>query len=258
MKRIVIFTVCLAVMVFAAAASAEETCQQYDPLKRNLIFVEGEAEITVPVDGFSLMFDFDIEKAAFKEASTASNQIVDSISDNIKGMGLSNVEIIKGWDIVKQGKIAIGDKGRKISNRLVVRVFGYPKGELHDTIAEIIDKSLAVDKAITLKSIEVLISDDVENKKKEEVLSAALKALQSNAKCAADALGAKLTGTKRVFITNEEEVYKLEGQSWDARYAPEQVLSKSVVSIQKSFRVNAEIVDNIKFIARVSGIYEVE
>lgn len=254
----------LAVMLFAfgfstGAVLAEET--HYDPMARNLIFVEGKAETTIPVNGFSLTFGFDIEKGSFADASSYSNGIVDRISAGVKALNLTSIEIIKGWDIVKRAKISIGAKGKKISNVLTVRVLDYPQGKLHELIAAIIDKSLAVDPAIALENIKVFVSEDIENKKKEELVDEALKALKSNASRAAEAVGRKLSAPKRIYISSEQDVYKSE-ESYDRLYPsyemPASPPIKRAISIQKSFNVSAEIVDHMKMSATVFGVYEIE
>ncbi|MDD5194636.1 MAG: SIMPL domain-containing protein [Candidatus Omnitrophica bacterium] len=232
----------------------------FDPLARNIIFVEGEAEITVPVNGFKLTFNFDIDKPSFGEASQESTRIINAISAQIKGLGLANVEIIKGWDILRQARISIGAKGRKISNTVTIQSINYPEGKLHGLIANIIDRSLAVDPAVALESISVFVSEDVENKKNEEAVTGALKALQSNAVRTAEALGRKLSAPKRIFVTNRQiydssNDYAREESQYD--YKKSRALS-SFVSIKKSFRVETQVVDNIRIKATVTGMYEIE
>lgn len=254
-----IFFIILTVLSFTVSVTilAEET--HFDPFARNFIFVEGESEITVAVNGFRLTFGFDIDKASFSEASHESARIINAINAEVKNLGLSNVEIIKGWDILRQAKISIGAKGRKISNKVTIQVINYPQGKLHELIAKIIDTSLAVDPAVALENIDVFISEEVENKKKEEVVTGALKALQSNAVRAAEAVGKKLSAPKRIFITNQE-IYDLsEAYEKDRYYKEERKMAlSSLVSIQKSFKVEAQIVDNMKLKAKVAGIYEVD
>lgn len=258
MKMKGVFFVVLALILSLIGPAFAQKCD-YDPMERNLIFAEGEVEIAVPVDGFSLTFGFDIEKATFGDASRESNKIADKVSANIKEMGLSKIEIIKGWDIVRQGKIAIGAKGRRVSNRLVVRVNEYPAGKLHDLIAEIIDRAVAADSSIVLEGVSVFVSDEKENKNKEEVLTKALKALQSNAKSAAAALGRNLSHPKRIYLSSGEEIYKSEEPRTRNFYASDAFYAKkSFVSIQKSFKVQSEIVDSIKLTAKVYGIYQLE
>lgn len=256
MKRRWLLFLTFVLLLGSISTAVAEECD-YDPLERNLIFVEGEAEITVPVDGFSLAFSFDVDRAAFGDASKESNKIADKIAAQIKELGLSNVEIIKGWDIVKQAKISIGAKGRRLSNRLVVRVLDYPQGKFHDLIAEAIDRTIAVDSSIALEDVSILISEAKENKKKEEVLVEALKALQSNAKSAAQALGRVLSQPKRIYISSEQGTYKSEESLYQSR-GDREYLAKSFASIQKSFRVKSEIVDNVKLTAKVHGIYQLE
>lgn len=255
MKRIMAFAVVF--MIFFGSRSAVAQDQHFDPMERNLIFVEGEAEITIPINGFSLTFAFDIDKSSFDEASQESARIIDKISAQAKALGLSDVEIIKGWDVVKQAKISFASKGRKISNRLSVRVLNFPAGQLHELIAKMIDQSLSADGSVALEEVNIFISEELENQKKEEVSTKALKALDSNAARIASALGRKLIAPKRVFVTSEEEIYRDESLH-EAKYYDQSLLSRSPISIQKSFKVEAQIVDHMKLSAKVSGIYQID
>jgi len=256
MKKIVLIAVSF-MFIIISGREALPAQNEVDPLERDLIFVEGRAEIDVPVDGFSLTFTFNIDKGSFGDASSESNRIADAVAYNIRSLGLANTQVIKGWDIVKQSMISVGAKGRKISNRIVIKVFDYPQGKLHETIARAIDKGLAVDSAIALEDIKIIVSDNLENKKKEEALSQALKALQSNAVRAAEAVGKNIVTAKRIFITNDQNAYQAESMSYDAMSYKGAPLVRSAVSVQKSFRVESEITDQVKITATVSGVYQI-
>lgn len=252
MRKLLIIVLSL-VLCGSNAVLAEEGYSLIDPLKRNLIFVEGKSSIVVPVDGFKVRFGFDVEKSAFSEASERSNQIVAEIEKNVKGLGLSNIEIIKGWDLLKQAKISFGSKGKEISNKLTVTVKNYPKGQLHEMMAKTIDAGLVVDGSIVVEDIGVFISEKVENTEKEKVVEEALKALESNAMRTANALGRKVLARKRIYVTSEkiaDESIAFEKGFYRNSYAK--------VAIRKSFKVNAEVVDHIRISATVTGIYEID
>lgn len=260
MKKISPVIMAIVFLVGLNAAWAEET--RYDPMERNLIFIEGEATITVPANGFRLTFGFDVDKGSFVEANKESTRIIDAISGHVKGLGLSNVEVIKGWDVLRQAKISFGQKGRKLFNKLTIEVTNYPEGKLHELISKIVDMGLSVSDLVSLEDASVFVTDDVESKKKEEVLGLALKALQSNAVRAAEAVNKKISAPKRIFVTNEQQVgeYKHRyAMSYDSAYEKSAKMElNQFVNIQKSFRVNAQIVDQIKLSAKVAGIYQIE
>jgi uncharacterized protein YggE len=246
--------------VCAGPLSAQDITPDYDPMKRNLIFVSGHAELAVPVNRFSMAFGFDIEKGSFRDSQEASAKIIEGIASKAKGLGLSEVEIVKGWDLVRQSKISLGSKGRKISNRVIIKVSNFPLGRMHELIAQLIDGSLSVDGAVELQEVQVSLSDELENKKKEEAVLTALKNLQNNAKGAADALGRTLAAPKQVFISEDPKTMPVA-----ADYAAsggygggEMMMSQRLLSVQKSFNVQSEIADHVKISVNVSGVYELE
>ncbi|MEI8176174.1 MAG: hypothetical protein WCG78_04845, partial [Candidatus Omnitrophota bacterium] len=167
---------------------------------------------------------------------------------------------VKGWDVMRQAKISFGSKGRKLFNRVTVEAVNFPEGKLHELIATIVDMSLSVSDLVSLENASVFVTDDVESKKKEEVLALALKALGSNATKSAEALNRKIIAAKRVFVTNEHRVGATMDMM-DAGIACEKSMRQelsSVINVQKSFRVDAQIVDQIKLTAKVAGVYQVE
>jgi hypothetical protein len=256
MRRIGFILTLFVMFMYSVCTAVEENC--YDPLERNLIFVEGQAEITVPVDYFAISFGFDIEKPSFSESSNESARIMNAVGENAKKLGLADVEIIKGWDLLRQSKISIGSKGKRISNMVTVRVKNFPVERMHELIARIIDESLALNSSIALDNIEVSVSEEMENKKKAEVTAGALKALQENATRAAQAIGKTAVIPKRIFITSDQAVM---AQDYEAKSKYEYggaLAQRSFVSFQKSFRVKAQVSDTIKISAKVSGVYQIE
>lgn len=252
-----------AVFLLLFLFASHSVCAQevhYDPLARNLIFVEGEAELTVPINAVDLEFGFDIDKSSFVEAEQESARIIEQITMNAASLKLGHVELLKGWDLVKQAKISLSTKGRKISNRLTLRITDFPEEKLHELIAAVIEKTLSVSGSIQLENVRVFVSEEIENQKKEEVVTEALKTLQSNALRAAQTLNRTLSAPKRVFVTSEAAVAaKEEDRFYDYSSGLQEGFlsrSKSPVSYQKSFKVQAQIVDHLKISAKVSGIYE--
>jgi hypothetical protein len=254
MKKIVLF---VALVLFSSSTNvfAENGYSLVDPLKRNLIFAEGSAEIVIPVNNFEIQFGFDIQKGSFNEASQESNGIFDTIEREIKSLGLSDVEIIKGWDLLKQAKISFGSKGKKISTKVTIKVRNCPQGQLHSIIAQVIDRALAVNNAIVLENINVFIDDKIEQEKKQEVIESALKKLNTNAARIAVSLGRKVISPKRVYVTSKEVV----SDTMDLKQAfYDYSIAARKIEIRKSFKVDAEIADYIEVSATVTGVFEID
>ncbi|MFH1776734.1 MAG: SIMPL domain-containing protein [Candidatus Omnitrophota bacterium] len=252
MKKVLFLTV---VLLFSCVVSvfADKECVDADPLKRNLIFAEGNAEIVIPISNFEIRFGFDVQKGSFDEASRESNQIFDKIEKEVKGLGLSDIEVIRGWDVLRQAKISIGAKGKKISTKVAIKVMNCPKGELHSVIAQVIDKALAIDSAIVLENIKVFISEEIEQQKKQEVIEKAIKELNANAIRMATALGKTIVAPKRVYAASEN----IEKMDFEKLYF-EESLSGKLFDVRKSFKVEAEIVDHVKISATVAGVYQID
>jgi hypothetical protein len=259
-KCAILFMAFISIIFIAAPAFAQVQAVEYDPLKRNLLFVEGESEKEFPVNLFRLKFGFDIQKGNFSEANAYSSQITDTINTSIKSLGLTDVRVIKGWDIVKQAKISIGASGSKLSNQLIIEVRDFPAGKLQELIVKIIDRCLVVDKEVFLEGVEVGITEDAEDKDKEEVLMDALKRLKANAEKAAGTQGKKVIAAKRVFVFSKEGgIAPQQVHSYDvALEYEEKAMNRSYLSVQKGFSIRSNITDHIKISAKVTGIYEIE
>jgi len=259
-KSVVLFTVFMSIFLLAGMTFAQGQMIEYDPLKRNLLFVEGESEKEFPVNIFKLKIGFDIQKGNFSEANAYSSQITDTINASIKTLGLTDVKIIKGWDVVKQAKLSIGASGSKLSNQLIIEVRDFPAGRLQELIMKIIDRCLVADKEVFLEGVEVGITEDVEDKDKEEVLMDALKRLKANAEKAAQTQGKKIVAAKRVFVLSEQGYIALkEVDSYDqSLVTDEKAMNRSCLSVQKGFSVRSNVTDHIKISAKVAGIYEID
>ena len=253
MNRPLMIVLSIAILL-CKSAYAEEL--QYDPLARNLINAEGESKVSVPVNAFDVSFDFDVEKGSFTEARNDSDRIIKAIDASLKDLGLKNVEMIKGWDIVRQARISLGTKGRKLSNTLVIRVKDFPEGKLQELIASVIDKSLLADGAVALTNIKVYVTEEVENAKKEEVTAQALKELDSKARKTAESLGHKVIGVKRLYSSTNGQA-PAENRAYEMdNYA--RLSAASFISVQKSFNVTTQIADHVEIRASVSGTYQID
>jgi len=263
MRRVAfILVLCALVLCSQGIAFSQQAVMDIDPLRRNLIFVEGESDKEFAVNMFRLSFGFDIQKASFSETNTQSEQIAKRIEASVKGLGLSGVKIIKGWDIIKQAKISVGATGSKLSNQLIIEVRDFPEGKMQELIAKIIDLSLAIDKEVFLEKVESGVTEDVEDKCKEEVLTEALKQLKINADSTAGTQGKKVTAVKRVFVITDQqaaaEVNQYGYDSYEPRAKSPMMLSRSFVSVQKGFNVSSNITDHVKVYSKVAGVYEID
>ena len=242
-----------------AALAQEQQNQTFDPLKRNLIFVDGQAEATVPVNGFSLIFHFDVNKGSFDEGRQESQKIIDNIKLSLEQLGIKDYELIQGWDMVRQAKISLSSKGRKITNNLIVKVKSFPSGQLYAQAALLIDRVIAANDSMELVEINVFVTEENEQKARQDVLAKAVQNLDRNAAQITQALGRKITGIKRIYTAQGRAIDQ--GQMYQGNYdfrEEHKFLAKSLISVQKSFKVPAEITDSFKFTASVSGIYQVE
>lgn len=254
MKKISAFL--FAVLIAAAPVHAEDIQHGYDPMKRNLIYVSGKSELTVPANQFSLTFGFDVEKGSFRDTQEASAKIIEGIASKAKGLGLQDVEIVKGWDLVRQARIALGAKGRKISNRVIVKVKNFPQSKMHDLIAAMIDGGISVDGAVELQEVQIGLTDELEDKKRAESVLEALKNLEANAKSAAGALGRNIVAPKQVSVSEDPRTLSV-GAEYGGGYArADMMMSQKLISVQKSFNVQSEISDHVKLAVTVGGVYE--
>lgn len=242
----------LAALLFSVSNPAQALEPEPDPMARNLIFVDGKAEVTVPVNGFDLIFGFDIEKGSFAGSERSSRDVIEKIKKDVQTLKLTNVQFLQSWDLVKQAKISFSTKGRKISNQLTVRVTDFPAGKMHELIAKIIDLSLEADSNLALEDVKVFLTNESEVAAKKAATEQALANLQANAAKTAEKIGRQLTDPKRIFVTSDYQVIQADGGPHQA----EMMRMANFVSVQKSFRIEAQIIDTMTVSSQVSGIYE--
>lgn len=241
------------------AFAQEQQNQTFDPLKRNLIFVDGQAEVTVPVNGFSLTFHFDVNKGSFDESRQESQKIIDNIKLSLDQLGIKDYELIQGWDMVRQSKISLSSKGRKITNNVIVKVKNFPRGQLYSQVAALIDRIITANDSMELVEINVFVTEENEQKARQDVLAKAVQNLDRNAAQIAQSLGRKMTSVKRIYTAQGGSIDRGQMyQEMDGLHKERSFLAQNFISVQKSFKVPAEITDSFKFTASVSGIYEVE
>ncbi len=241
------------------AFAQEQQNQTFDPLKRNLIFVDGQAEVTVPVNGFSLTFHFDVNKGSFDEGRQESQKVIDNIKLSLDQLGIKDYELIQGWDMVRQAKISLSSKGRKITNNVIVKVKNFLRGQLYSQVAALIDRIITANDSMELVEINVFVTEEIEQKAKQDALAKAVQNLDRNAAQIAQASGRKITGVKRIYTAQSGGIDRGQMYQGMVEFREERdFLAKSIISVQKSFKVPAEITDSFKFTASVSGIYQVE
>ena len=225
---------------------------------KNLIYVEGQAKNAVEVNAFHVNLDFDLEKGSFDETRQSSQKVVDKIKANVDALGFKSVQYIQGWDLLRQAGISLSSKGKKVSNRLTIEVADFPQGRLFDAMAKVVDAGIGADPAVTVTSVNVFLTDDLESKTRQQSLKEALSDLNQNAVQAAGALGRTIQSPKQIFTTNEQNLEQgQEGlrdvHSWSS-FSDSKM--KGIVSFQKSFKVDAQISEQINVVARVAGYFE--
>lgn len=251
MKKILI-----AVCLLAASPAFAEEATHYDPLARNLIYVDGQAKITMAVDSFDVAFDFDVSRGSYDEGRKEAEEIAGKVQSSLKDLQFGRIEVIRGWDLIKQDRISLTSKAKQLSNILRIRVVGFPEGKLHESVAKIVDRTLAVNGAIGLRSISVNLSDEAEKKAQDEALAKAVTALESKARLVAEGLGKKVVASKQVYISNNQQAPMARGMLMDG-YAQASYF-KSPVVIQKNFRVDTQVPDSLDIETTVNGIYEIQ
>jgi hypothetical protein len=249
MKRL---TQLLMIFIFLLSTLASaEVKNGFDPLDRNLIFVEGSASQTVAVSGFKIEADFNESKRTFLLASQSSFDIISEIQGVLTSAGLTSVKVSKGWDLVKQNTLSFESKAKKISNKITISVNNYPEGELHQTIAKVLDLTLKASNKITIKNIEVFLSEETEKEVKEKLTLNAISEMTKSAEAIAASLGKKSVEAKRVFYHTNIPNRNYHNESYSG-------IIKSKVSYNRKFKVNSEIVDQIKLKSSVSGTFQID
>lgn len=250
------------IVCVASATDCFAQSEEFDPFKRNLIVVEGEADLPVDVNEFDIKFSFDIERSTFDEARIGSKALVREIKRVIDNQGIPKNLVIESWDLIKQSKIALGTKGRRISTNVTINVKDVPEGKLHEYVGKIIDAVLWVDRNIVLDNVSVNMTNETEKAKKQEALEKAVKVLEENAQKVAQSLNRKIKVQKRIIASSRQSLEKTGIDESDRSYSSYSSsssyagLSESV--FKKAFRVRGDVVDHIYITAHVVGVYEIE
>jgi uncharacterized protein YggE len=253
MKKLIYLTIFLS--AFSVSAFAAESLS-YDPLARNLIYVDGQAKVTAQVDSFDIAFDFDVARGSYDEGRKEAEEFAIKTENALKDLQFKQIEVIRGWDLIRQDRISLTSKAKQISNILRIRVVGFPTGKLHESISKVIDRTLAVNGAIGLRSVSVDLSPEAETKANDEALAKAVAALETKAKLVAEGLGSKVVAAKQIFISNNQQAPMARGMLMES-YAQASYF-KSPVTIQKNFRVDTQVPDSVDIATTVNGVYEIQ
>ena len=247
-----IFLSGLFVCVLGGPCWAHEVLTKDSP---KLIYVQGSASRSVPVDGVRLLFTFSVEKGTFAEARSAGQEIIEAIRKSLADLKGPTVSFIQGWDLLKQAKISLNTKGRRVDHNVVVELEAVPAGRLHELVAQVIDRSLAVGGKLELRRIDVYLTKAKEQEMRAALFQEATQHTVQEAQGIAKAAGVQPVGPRYLFATSEvashtdlqEQVYGTAGQ---------QFLSSIVV--RKSFKVEADVPDQLELSVSVVGAFEIQ
>ena len=244
-------------IVFGVTNSAwahEATLTKDSP---KLIYVQGEASRSVPVDGARLTWTFPTEKGSFTDAGEAGRAIVDQIQKNLGELQGPNVSVIYGWDLLRQSKISWSTKGRRVDHKLVVELETIPPGKLHELVAQAIDRSLQTSDKLELEHVEVYLTDAKEQEAKTALFKEASKIALANAQGIASAFGSQLVGPRYVFASSNVSTDPRHLDSNGYASQAEAAASYSL-SLKKSFKVNADLPDRMELSVSVVGAFEIQ
>ena len=118
--------------------------------------------------------------------------------------------------------------------------------------------SLQASDKLELERIEVFLTDKKEAEARLALLAEAAKDAKARAEQAASATGVELSGPYYLW-TASETGSPMEQDSESRSYAPKRMMlgAQSLVSIQKSFKVSADVPDQLELKVSISGAFEV-
>ena len=252
-------TLYLALVMAVAAPSSSGFAQEETHAKKQpkLVFAQGEAKQTVAVDGVRLFFKFPTEKGSFVEAGKDGQAVIDAIRGRLTNLGGAVLSTTHGWDLLKQAKISFSTKGRRIDHDLVVELTQVPSGQLHALVAKVIDESLQASDKLELERIEVFLTDVKEAEVRLALLAEASKDAKARAEQAVSATGVELSGPYYLWTTSETGS-PMEQDSGSGFYKSKRMaLAAEFVSVQKSFKVSADVPDQLELKVSISGAFEI-
>jgi uncharacterized protein YggE len=247
----------LVVMLVAmpAAAQAHEGLMKDSP---KLITTQGAAKRAVPVDKVRILLSFVTERGTFGEAGKEGIELVEALQKRLANVEGPTLVSVYGWDLLKQAKISLTTKGRRIDHNLAIELEGIPPGRLHDLVGRVIDQALEVGgrAQLEVQSIEVDLSDAVEQQVRAELMAKASELALAQAKGMAEAAGAQIAGPRYLFANPEYQPMMDMGA--EGGFAMMAQRAMPGVAVRKSFRVQAEVPDTLELSVSVVGVFELQ
>ena len=243
----------MAVALTLPAFAHEATLTKDSP---KLLYAQGEASRSVPVDGVRLTFTFTTEAGSFLEADRARQEIGEKIRQQLVTLQGPKVSLAFGWDLIRQGKLATEGSGRRLEHTLSVELEAIQAGQLHTLVAEALDRCVQIHKKLELERMEVYLTPSKEQELKAVLFKEAGTAALANAQAMAEGSGAKLSGPRFLVANTALPQSALqEGGLRGVEALASQALTKSF-SLQKSFKVRTEVPDQLEVSVSVVGVFE--
>ncbi|MCD4780293.1 MAG: SIMPL domain-containing protein [Candidatus Omnitrophica bacterium] len=255
-KKIVGFIV---VSVFVVSVSSWAQQVPANQSEKDIVIVSGHASKMVNVDAFRLDFVFDVDRGSFGAAVAASEDIVSKIEGKLKEIQGDSYRVIKGWDLLKQKKISVNSKSRKISNKISIDVDQVKLGELLSQIGRIVDAVIQVNSKISLESMKVYVSDYKRQRIQKELVAQAVGDMQALAAITATKSDRKIKQLIRVvYLPGNLELEQHDGYPFREPFRASTINVWASFSERKSFNVEAEVSDQIEMSTRIMGYYEMD
>jgi uncharacterized protein YggE len=239
------------VLVLSAALAgpiAAEGVKASDP---RLLSVSGEASEIVPVDGVRISFGFSTEKGSFQDSGAAGEEEARKLRDAVASINGVKVKAVHGWDLLRQAKISIGDRGRRIDHHVALEIEGIAEGKLHTVVAQAIDRSLPVAKDVTVESVQAYLTKDRERELRAKLKAQAVKRAGEKARALAEAAGVKLSAPQQVI-----------GDSVEGGVEPMMARGRmalfSSMEWRKGFNVSTEVPDSMEVTESVGVLFQIQ
>lgn len=251
---VIVFAIALAPGVVNAGWAHEAVLTKDSP---KLIYAQGEASRSIPVDGVRLLFRFPIERGSFEEAGHSGQSVVETIRKQLASLEGAKISIVHGWDLLKQALISWGTKGKRIDHNFAVELEEIASGKLHELVAQVIDRSLQTNDKLELERIEVYLTDSTEQKAQAALYQEAAQVALANAQGIAGATGAQLVGPRYLFATSGVESQTAPRDSDYLSEAIEKKMYRSI-EVRKSFKVRGDVSDHLDLSVNVVGVFEIQ
>jgi uncharacterized protein YggE len=243
-----------AIVAAGMCAAAPAGAQAHDgPTKDSpkLVHVQGTAERDVPVDGVRLLFSYATERGTFGQAGEDGQAIVAAIRKSVGDLDGPTLTVHYGWDLLRQAKISLSTKGRRIDHSLALELEGVAPGQLHNLVSHVIDRSLEASDKLELEQIEVYLTDAKEQEVRTALFADAAKQALTHAQAMVGATGAQIAGPRYLYSTDQMVPFA------QADSAREMMMTAGPIAVRKSFNVRAEVADHLTVGVTVLGAFEI-